>query len=255
MSRIALVIAGGDPPPADLFAILPPPVITVAADSGINHARDLDLVVDVLVGDLDSADGAAIRWATDQGATVDVHPPNKDQTDLELALDHAARAAAELDIDELVVTGLAGGRLDHWLANLLTLAGPLTASIDVTAYAGRSRISVVRKRRSITGRPGELISLIPVGGPVRGITTTGLEYPLRHETLDAGSSRGVSNVFAAPDHTGGDREPDGDPAKAVTAKVEVVSGTLLAVQPEHVAAAGRVGDRLPYDPAPSPLTR
>lgn len=238
--RIALVIAGGDPPPADLFDILPPPVYTVAADSGINHARALDLQVDVLVGDLDSADEASIRWAGERGAAIDVHPPTKDQTDLELALEQVVRVVSELEIDELAVTGLGGGRLDHWLANLLTLAGPLTRSVDVTAYVGRSRVSVVRSRRSLTGRPGELISLLPVGGPAHGITTTGLEYPLRNETLDAGSSRGVSNVFdragtAIDDGGSGDAGP-------VTAVVDLASGALLAIQPEHLSAADPVDD-------------
>jgi len=235
VSRIALVIAGGDPPPVDLFTTLPPPVYTVAADSGINHARVLDLDVDVLVGDLDSADEISVQWAADQGATIDVHPTDKDQTDLELALEAAVDAAAELDLDELVVIGLAGGRVDHWLANLLTLAGPLTASIDVTAYVGRSRISVVRGTRSLDGRPGELISLLPVGGPVHGITTTGLEYPLRGETLDAGSSRGVSNVFDRAASTG---ESDASAANpVVSAVIDVASGTLLAVQPQRLPAS------------------
>ncbi|MDH3300792.1 MAG: thiamine diphosphokinase [Acidimicrobiia bacterium] len=253
MSRIALVIAGGDPPPADLFTTLPPPVFTVAADSGINHAHALDLGVDVLVGDLDSADEASVRWAAERGATIEVHPANKDQTDLELALERAVRASIEQDLDEVVVAGLSGGRLDHWLANLLTLAGPLTASIDVTAYVGRSRVSVVRDRRSLTGRAGELVSLIAVGGPVYGITTSGLEYALRHETLEAGTSRGVSNVFAGPtsDAGGGDhREERG----LVSAVIVVTSGTLLAVQPEHLVAADH-GDDGPLGPPRSPAPR
>lgn len=253
MSRIALVIAGGDPPPLDLFTILPQPVYTVAADSGINHARALDLGVDMLVGDLDSADELSLRWASEQGVTMDVHPATKDQTDLELALDQAVRVVADLDLDELVVTGLSGGRLDHWLANLLALAGSRTALVDVTAYVDRSRVSVVRGHRSLSGRPGELISLLPVGGPAHGVTTTGLEYPLRGETLDAGSSRGVSNVFdRAAEAT--DDGHDGNTRLLATAVIDVASGTLLAVQPEHLVAADPVDDR-PDGPRPTPTTR
>ena len=48
----------------------------------------------------------------------------------------------------------------------------------------------------ILGRPGETISLIPLGGDVLGIETSGLEYPLRHETLPYGTTRGVSNVLS-----------------------------------------------------------
>ncbi len=246
MSRITLVIAGGDPPPADLLSTLPPPLITIAADSGINHAHALGVGVDVLVGDLDSADEASVQWAVERGAVVDVHPPDKDQTDLELALDHAVRASLSRGVDEMVVTGIGGGRLDHWLANLLTLAGPLTEAVDVTAYVERSRISVVRSRRTLTGHSGDLVSLIPVGGPVHGITTTGLEYPLHGETLAAGSSRGVSNRLVS-----GESERL-DPAALVVAEIEVASGTLLAVQPNHSTAADPAGDGPDHPDPPSP---
>ena len=46
------------------------------------------------------------------------------------------------------------------------------------------------------GEAGELVSLLAVNGPAEGVTTDGLAYPLRDETLEPGSTRGVSNVFA-----------------------------------------------------------
>ena len=234
MSRIAVVIAGGDPPPSNLFTMLPPPVLTIAADSGVRHARSVGLNVDILVGDLDSADEVSIQWAVDQGAVIERHPIDKDRTDLELALERAARESTDLDIDELVVAGLTGGRLDHWLANLLTVAGPLTASLDVTAYVGRSRVTVIRSERTLVGRPGELVSLIPVGGPAHGVTTSGLDYPLEDETLRSGSSRGVSNTFSTLDD--GARARHG--GSSVTADVRLRSGTLLAVQPDYQVSEG-----------------
>ena len=47
----------------------------------------------------------------------------------------------------------------------------------------------------LEGEPGELVTLVAVNGPAEGVTTEGLAYPLRGETLEPGSSRGVSNVF------------------------------------------------------------
>ena len=64
------------------------------------------------------------------------------------------------------------------------------------------------------GEPGELLTLLALHGPAEGVTTDGLAYPLRDETLEPGSSRGVSNVF--------DR---------ATARVTVERGVLLAVRP------------------------
>ena len=56
---------------------------------------------------------------------------------------------------------------------------------------------MIRGERTLVGEPGELISLFAVHGPASGVVTEGLVYPLRGETLEPGSSRGVSNVFAA----------------------------------------------------------
>jgi thiamine pyrophosphokinase len=69
-------------------------------------------------------------------------------------------------------------------------------------------------RVTITGEPGILVTLLPVGGPARGIVTTALRYPLHREELEPGTSRGVSNELAAE-----------------VATVELESGVLLIVQP------------------------
>ncbi|MCX6027955.1 MAG: hypothetical protein NT169_01475 [Chloroflexi bacterium] len=48
---------------------------------------------------------------------------------------------------------------------------------------------------ALTGTQGDLLSLLPIGGDAVGVTTAGLAYPLRDETLYFGQARGVSNVF------------------------------------------------------------
>ncbi len=218
-------------------------MITVAADSGVSHARELGLPVDVLVGDFDSADRASVRWAEGQGAEIAVHPSSKDETDLELALERAVQLMADRSLRELVVVGLGGGRLDHWLANLLALGGSRTQGVDVTAYVDSGRISVVRRWRRLAGRAGELVSLIPIGGPARAVTTTGLAYPLTAEDLEAGRSRGVSNIFA-PEHA--------DSNGMVAAEVTIESGTLLAVQPEFLTPNLLVDHGGSEGPEPAP---
>jgi thiamine pyrophosphokinase len=66
----------------------------------------------------------------------------------------------------------------------------------------------------LSGDVGTLVSLVPVHGAAIGVTTTGLRFPLDGGTLLPGSSRGVSNVFAAP-----------------RASVGLTDGVLLAVRP------------------------
>ena len=71
-----------------------------------------------------------------------------------------------------------------------------------------------RGLRRFDGDPGELVSLLAVNGPAEGVTTDGLAYPLRDERLAPGSTRGVSNLFAA-----------------ATAGVQVARGVVLAIRP------------------------
>ena len=141
---------------------------------------------------------------------IERHPAAKDATDLELALD----AAIALEPSRILVIGSAGGRLDHLLGSILLLGDPRYASATVDAYLDDNRVWVIRGERTLTGTPGEIVSLIPVHGPAEGVTTGGLDYPLRDETLPAGTSRGVSNVFAGTE-----------------AVVSVARGCLIAVHP------------------------
>ena len=73
----------------------------------------------------------------------------------------------------------------------------VTAAVPVDATFGPAHVHVVRGERTLAGEPGELLSLVALNGPAEGVTTEGLAYPLVGETLEPGSSRGVSNVFTA----------------------------------------------------------
>ena len=204
-----VVVAGGHPSPGRV-AGLPERAYVIAADSGIDRALALGLRIDRAVGDFDSVSTEGLAAAEAAGAVIERHPAAKDATDLELALD----AAIALEPPRILVLGSAGGRLDHLLGSILLLGDPRYASATVDAYLDHNRVWVIRGERTLTGTPGETVSLIPVHGPAEGVTTGGLDYPLRDETLPAGTSRGVSNVFAG-----------------MEAVVSVARGCLIVVHP------------------------
>jgi thiamine pyrophosphokinase len=208
--RDVVVFAGGDPIEAGLVDRIPRDVPVVAADSGLHHALDLGLHVDVVVGDFDSVDEARLALAIERGATVERHPPDKDATDLELAL----HAACRLGATDVLVVGAGGGRLDHFLANVLLLAAEEFSGVCIAALAGPARFTVVRGDTELRGERGSLLTLLALGGAAHGVRTKGLRYPLAGETLHPGSTRGVSNELT-------DR----------VATVEVDDGVLLAIQP------------------------
>jgi len=213
--RRAVVLAGGElPPVAALQPILTAEIdadaLVVAADSGLDHALALGLHVDLVVGDFDSASTAAQTEARAAGTVFEMHPTDKDATDLELALESARRHGAR----HVMVIGGGGGRHDHLLANALVLAAVEFSDLDLDALVGTARITVVRTHAALHGRPGDLCSLIPAGGAAHGVRTSGLRFPLHGEDLLPGSTRGISNELLD-----------------ATATVDVADGVLLAVQP------------------------
>jgi thiamine pyrophosphokinase len=203
-----VILAGGALVDAVEVGTLPEHDLVIAADSGLAQAAALDLRVDRIVGDLDSADPTALAAAAEAGAEVERHPADKDATDLDLAVQAAIREGAE----RVVVVGGGGGRLDHLLGNALLLSSPTFAGAAVEWRVGRSRCHVVRQRAEWTGAIGDLVSLLPVGGAAHGVRTDGLQWRLDGETLPAGSTRGISNRMT---HT--------------QAAVALAGGTLLAI--------------------------
>ena len=187
-----VVVAGGDPPTPEEIARLPANPVVVAADAGLDHAQAAGLAVAVAVGDMDSVSPEALTTAEQSGTRIERHPPDKDQTDLELALELAARLA-----DRVIVIGAGGGRLDHLIGNLNVLASPAWAGVDIEAWLNNAQALVVHAHRTLEAQPGDTVSLFALGGSAR-VTTTGLAWPLNNEVLDPLTSRGVSNQATTP---------------------------------------------------------
>jgi thiamine pyrophosphokinase len=168
--------------------------LVVAADGGTKYALAAGVTPAHVIGDLDSLPSEQRARLEAAGTIIHAYPPAKDETDLELAL---LWAAAQPGVTHIVVLGALGGRPDQEFANLLLLALPQLAGRDVTVAGGEWTVRCLRggETRQITGRPGDTVSLIPLGGDVVGITTRGLAYPLHDETLHFGPARGVSNVL------------------------------------------------------------
>ena len=217
-NEVIVVVAGGDPPDPESALAVPLGARVIAADKGLEHALAIGLDVEIAVGDFDSASPEAVARAEARGTRIDRHPAEKDATDLELALD----AALALGPERILVLAGDGGRLDHLLSTLLLLGSSRYEAVEIDAFVGHARVHVVRGKRAIAGELGELVSLLALHGPAEGVRTEGLAYSLAGETLEPGSSRGVSNLFTA-----------------TTARVTVERGVLLAVCPGKGAGTGK----------------
>jgi thiamine pyrophosphokinase len=162
--------------------------LRIAADGGARNARlFLQHAPHVVIGDMDSIDDETGVWLAENKVAQIQHPRAKDETDLELAL----LLARERGADEITVLGAFGGRVDHFLANVMLL----TQTPNLRIADAASEMWASKGNDVIKGTRGDTVSLIPLDQTVEGITTTDLEYPLRDETLERGSTRGISNVM------------------------------------------------------------
>ncbi|MEI7772124.1 MAG: thiamine diphosphokinase [Chloroflexales bacterium] len=168
--------------------------LIIAADGGGNALHAAGVVPGLVVGDLDSLEPAAEAAFRAAGAEVRRFPAEKDETDLELALLLAAARGA----DQIDILGALGGRWDQGMANVAMLALPELVGLRVRLLDLDQEAFLVRGAAEIPGAAGDTVSLLPLGGAARGVTTRGLHYPLEGVTLRFERSRGISNVITQP---------------------------------------------------------
>ncbi len=195
MNERIILFANGELPFADEDkALIRRDDFILCADGGARHAMKLGLKPHLVVGDFDSLDSSDLIHLTRNGAELRSFPTDKDFTDLELAL----RAAREMNPKEVILLGALGGRLDQFLANIFLLAHPDYVQMNVMLASGPQKAWVVQDEITISGKPGDIVSVIPLTTDVSGVTYHfGLRWPLQDATLPFGSSRGVSNELLA----------------------------------------------------------
>ena len=180
----AVILCDGRPPEPDLLEReLNDAQLFIAADGGANTARELGFKPDLVVGDMDS-------FIPHKEDSFDViTDPDQETNDLEKALS----AALERKADYVVVLGAVGRRLDHTLKNLSVLK-QFNHRFDSLLFKDRYGITrLIRSPFRESFPVGTTLSLFPLSGEVKGITTKGLQYSLKNESLKNGLRDGTSN--------------------------------------------------------------
>jgi len=187
----AVIIANGII--GDFRPTILPDDFVIAVDGGLRHCLELNLRPHTLIGDMDSLSPEEIDAAARSGISISRYPARKDASDLELAL----QAARSLGASNIVLLGALGARWDMSIANVLLLAAPELAGCRVRILDGMQEIALVQggETHRFEGSVGDLLSLIPLRADAKNVCITGLEYPLRGETLYFSATRGISNVF------------------------------------------------------------
>ena len=192
MDKIIFVISGGVVDDLrflyDEIRSVDNPVI-ICADGAAQRLKELDIVPDLIVGDMDSVDEGTLEYFEQKGSRIIKHSEDKDETDTQLALE----CAFGMNPDQIRILGALGGRVDHMLANISLLVMCMKRGVDAKIVDRDCELFVIDRSCVINGREGETVSLIPMSSDVRGITLEGFRYPLSDGMMEIGKPYGISN--------------------------------------------------------------
>lgn len=158
----------------------------VCADGAGNSMRKLGLIPDLLIGDLDSIKSPNLKYFKSKGTTI-IKVEEQETTDFEKSLMYLTSN----NFKSVIVFGAMSDRTDHSLNNFSVMKRYFK-QLDIRIIDNTFEIFFVNKSKSLKCFPGETVSFL--GFPTaKNITTTGLEFPLKRETLEFGVREGTLN--------------------------------------------------------------
>lgn len=183
----ALIIANGEACSVELMGeLLEWSPLVIVLDSAIHRVLELNIKVDVLLGDFDrDFDVEKIREA--QYPIEIVHTPDQEKTDLEKAFEYLIGRG----FPAVNVIWATGKRADHTITNVTNIVR-FREQLKIVIIDDYSKIFLLPKTYEKWYPQGTPISLIPVG-TATGITTQNLKYLLHNEPLTIGYRTGSSN--------------------------------------------------------------
>ena len=199
IAALHVLVVGSAPVSAELLVQTAATAdLIICADGGADAVTAAGIVPAAVIGDMDSITAEGRIRLEAAGVRTAEFPTNKDKTDLELALEFSL----SYDPARITVLGALGGdRLDHTLGNVMLLSLPLLRRLDVRLLDQSGEVLVVWDRRTISGTPGDYVSLLPLTPLAESVQTSGLKYALAGDTLHQGSTRGISNELVDAEAT------------------------------------------------------
>ncbi len=197
MSR-ALVI-GGSPTPVStkkLHELSELVDFIVVVDKGMDICLNACITPDLFCGDGDSLSSSSLNFLNENDSIEKVnYDPFKDDTDLSLALQEVNTRGYQ----NIIVTSLLGGRLDHQLAVIGVLRSFTHTNLWWVEDEMIARFLSADSNSRITFNSycrGKTISCIALEEGTE-VSEFGTRWEVNHLEMDALSDRGVSNVIEA----------------------------------------------------------
>jgi len=190
-----IYLVGGGPPS------FIPPLITydnddvqwVGIDRGVRYLFESGIVPNMAIGDFDSISTSELKEYEQMIQSVKIYKPEKDETDMELAL----KRTLQKNPSEIKIFGATGGRIDHLFANIHLLTLPLLRDLHIS-------IELIDKQNIIFIKgPGsyqlpylenkKYVSFIALSEMVTDLTLEGFKYPLKNRNISLSSTLCISN--------------------------------------------------------------
>ena len=169
------------------------PNIWIGVDRGVFHLLKRNIKPAIAFGDFDSVSPEELAYIESEVSELKQFLPEKDETDLELALNWAL----EQNPERIQLFGATGGRLDHLFANVHLLVDPLLNGnkIDIVMIDFYNHLIVKSPGTySISKEESKkYISFVPITLNVSNLTLEGFKYPLKNRHISIGSTLCISN--------------------------------------------------------------
>ncbi len=166
----------------------------ICADGGYKFAKQEKIVPHMIIGDLDS-----FEEQLPENIEKIIHPVEKDDTDTMLCI----KFAMEKGFDDICIVGGMGGRLDHTISNLQSMAWAVKYWNDKQIKSKKISMSdcqnhamlIMNDSITLKGLPCEKISLISYSETCKNVTTKNLKWELTNAQLTNSFPLGISNEF------------------------------------------------------------
>lgn len=174
----------------------------LAADGGMRHLRRLSRCPHLLIGDLDSIGASDLAWVKEQNIPIEQYPIRKNETDSELAIRTAIQRNVTGSSQEIILIGAFGSRLDHTWGTQLVAAGLSKPKRTFLLTDGVTCVYTLAGGQTLEldahdmGSGPWVVSTISITHISRGLSYTGLDYPLRKAVLYRSKTLGISNHFS-----------------------------------------------------------
>ena len=181
MKKVAIICTGGSSP---LSISLPSHSYVIAADSGLETAHRLGLVVDHAIGDFDSLQNLSLL----DSVSHTLLEKEKDISDTEAALIHLQK----MGIEQYILVGGGEGRFDH-LIHLYSLFSLYEAPIEwITEKEHLYKIEHMKEYHISLSSTVSILPLHPKS--YSRITCKDLKWPLKDFIVDS-NHMSLSNII------------------------------------------------------------